>query len=233
MCHSEPNTFMATYAIDICKVRKHVAHTLISDHLKTKDNMMEETLYHNVELQVLQNKVTRIHKNSAIRDYLYQQVDNIVLDDRVHDFLGNFGKTHPYVQECVEGLIRVTQRKVYSLYSSFDNDRFRDDEMIENKGEWRENYYDTACLASSEANRWRVAIDKEVNKVQLVFMEEIEIMKKDSKKMKREEFILHQSYSVFFEEGTKKQATMKVAREKKQMEGVNSKKRKQPLQTEQ
>jgi len=126
------------------------------------------------------------------------------------------------VEECVEGMICVTQTKIYSLYQTF-----RDDEMIENKGEWRENYYDRACPTSSEANRWRVAVDKEVDKIRLVFMEEMEEMKKNSKKMKREEFIVHPSYSDFFEEGTKKQPTMKVARDKKQMSSGDLKKRKQ------
>jgi len=221
---------METYQINVGKVRKNVAHTLISDHLRTKDKTIEEILCNTIEMQVLQNKMTRIHKNSEIRDYLYQQLDNVVLDDQVHDFLAGFGKTHPFVEECVEGMVRVTQTKIYSLYATFDNDRFRDDEMVENKGEWRENYYDRASLESSEANRWRVAVDKEVKKIQMVFMKEMEIMKKDSKKMKREEFILHPSYSVFFEEGIKKQATMKVARDKKQsssaLVGTDSKKRK-------
>ena len=44
----------------------------------------------------------------------------------------------------------------------------------------------------------------------------------------REEFILHLSYSIFFEEDTKKQATMKVARDKNQMSSTDSKKRKEP-----
>ena len=132
------------------------------------------------------------------------------------------GKHIPFVEECVEGMICVTQTKIYSLYQTF-----RDDEMIENKGEWRENYYDRACPTSSEANRWRVAVDKEVDKIRLVFMEEMEEMKKNSKKMKREEFIVHPSYSDFFEEGTKKQPTMKVARDKKQMSSGDLKKRKQ------
>jgi len=223
---------METYQINVGKVRKNVAHTLISDHLRTKDKTIEELLCHSIDMQELQKKMTQIHKNSAIRDYLYKQMDNVVLDDQVHDFLTSFGKTHPFVEECVEGMVRVTQTKIYGLYATFDNERFRDDEMIENKGEWRENYYDRACLASSEANRWRVAVDKEVKKIQMVFMQEMEIMKKDSKKMKREEFILHPSYSVLFEEGTKKQASMKVARDKKQsssaLVGADSKKRKEP-----
>jgi hypothetical protein len=47
------------------------------------------------------------------------------------------------------------------------------------------------------------------------------------KKMKREELILHLSYSILFEEGTKKEATMKVERDKKQMSCADSKKRKE------
>jgi len=234
--YDKPETWieymMETYQINVGKVRKNVAHTLISDHLKTKDKTIDEILCLNLEMQVLQDKVTRIHKNSMIRDYLYQELNDFVLHYKVHDFLGSFGKTHLYVEECVEGMIRVTQTKIYSLYETFDNDRFRDDEMIENKGDWRENYYDSTYSASSEVNRWRVAIHKKVEKIRLVFMEEMEKMKKISKKMKREEFIVHPSYSVFFEEGTKKQATMKVARDKKQSSSAlveaDSKKRKEP-----
>jgi len=219
---------METYRINICKLRQNVSYTLISDHLRTKDKTIEETLGHNIEMKMLQNKLTRIHKNSMIRDYLYKDLDDFVLHDEVHDFLVSFGKTHPYVQECVEGMIRVTQTKIYSLYATFDNDRFRDDEMIENKGEWRENYYDRACSASSEANRWRIIIDKEVNKIRLAFMEEMEDMKKESKSMKREEFILYPSYSEFFGESTKKGVNMKLARDEKPTSSGVSKKRKQP-----
>ena len=96
--------------------------------------------------------------------------------------------------------------------------------MVESKGEMREYYYERAY---PEFNGWRVAIDKEVEEVRLVFMEEMEDMKKNSKKMKREEFILYSSYSDFFGESTKKDATKKVARNEKQMSSEDSKKRKQ------
>jgi len=225
MCHSEPNTLiefiMATYRIDMGKVRKNLSYTVFSDHLKTKDKTIEDTLSCNFEIQVFQNKITRIHKNSMIRDYLYNAVNNFVVDYE----LGNFGKTHPYVEECIEGMMRVTQKKIYNLYATFDNDCFREDEMVENKGEWHEYYYDRAY---TEINSWRESIKKEVGKIRLVFMGEMEEMNSNAQKMKREEFILYPCYSDFLGERTKKEATMKLARDEKQMSSGDSKKRKEP-----
>jgi len=97
--------------------------------------------------------------------------------------------------------------------------------MVESKGEMREYYYERAY---PEFNGWRVAIDKEVEEVRLVFMEEMEEMKTNAQKMQREEFILCPSHSDFFGERTKKEATMNLARDEKQKSSGDSKKCKQP-----
>jgi len=212
---------MATYQINMGQVRKNLSYTMFSEHLATKDKTIEDTLSCNIDIQMLQDKITRIHKNSMIRDYLYQAVNNFVVDYQV----GNFGKTHPYVEECIQGMMRATQKKIYNLYANFDNDRFRQDEMVEDKGENHDYYYEPR---ESEVNTWRCSIRNELEKVQFVFKGEMEEMKTNAQKMKREEFILCSSYSDFFEEHTKKEATMKMARNEKQMSSEDSKKRKQP-----
>jgi len=173
---------------------------------------------------MIQNKLSQIHKNSMIRDFLYKQLNGF-FGHEFRDFVGNFWKTHPYVEECIEDMMRVTQKRIYNLYETFDNNRFQEDEMVENKGEIHKYYYDGIY---SEINSWRYSIDREVGKVRLVFMEKMEEMKTNAQKMKREEFILYPSYSDFFGEGTKKEATMNLARDEKQKSPGDSKKRKQP-----
>jgi len=192
---------MVTYQIEMGQVRKNLSYTLISDHLKTKDKTIEDTLICNIEMQMLQDKLTRIHKNSMIRDCLYKVANDFVVDYKLGCFVHNLGKTHPYVEECIKGMMRVTQKKIYNLYETFDNDRFREDEMVEDKGEEHEYYYDQLY---TKINTWRGSIHRELKKVQLVFMGEMEEMKTNAQKMKREEFSLCSSYSDFFGESTKK-----------------------------
>jgi len=210
---------MASYQINFDKLCENVRDTFMSDHLKTRDKTIEETLSVHIDMNFLQIKLIRIHKNSMIRDYLYKQLNYFVTHDEFQSLVSNLGKIHGYVEECIQGMIRVNQKKIYNLYEFFDNDSFRDDEMIENKGEWREYYYDRPY---SDVNSWRVTIDKEVEKNRLVFMEKMEEMENNANKMRREEFILYPSYSDFFGETTKKKANMNLARD------AQPKKRKQP-----
>jgi len=174
---------------------------------------------HDIDMNFLQIKLIRIHKNSMIRDYLYKQLNYFVTHDEFQSLVSNLGKKHGYTEECIQGMIRVNQKKIYNLYEIVDNDSFRDDEMIENKGEWREYYYDRPY---SDVNSWRVTIDKEVEKNRLVFMEKMEEMENNANKMRREEFISYAAYSENNEETTKKKANMNLARD------AQPKKRKQP-----
>jgi len=214
---------MATYPIDIHKLRKNLSYTLFAEHLKKKDETIEDTLGCNIEFQMLQDKCTRIHKNSMIRDCLYKAANEFVVDFR----LDKFGNTHAYVEECIENKIRATQKQIYNLYATFNNDRFRQDEMFENKGELHEYYYDRM---HTTINSWRGSIEKEVDKIRLVFTGEMEEMKINAQTMKRKEFILYPSYVDFFGDRTLKSARDAPGPLSPSKGG--SKKRKQPPQPE-
>jgi len=219
---AEPNTlieFMATHQINMGKVRQNLLYTVYSDHLKSKEKTINDTFDCTYDMKMLEYRTTRIHKNSMIKDHLYKAVNDFVVDLR----LGKVGNTHPYVEECIEGAMRETQKKIYNLYATFDNDRFLKDEMIEDKGEWTESYYDHP---RSEMNSWRQSIDKKVEKTRLIFMGIMEEIISNSKTMERKEFILFPPYADFFGERTKKEATMKLEIDGKQMSFGDSKKRK-------
>ena len=69
-----------------------------------------------------------------LRDYLYKELNYFVIHHEFQRLVSEFGKTHLYVEECIEGTIRVIQKKIYSLYDTFDNHRFQDDEWLKVKG---------------------------------------------------------------------------------------------------
>ena len=124
----------------------------------------------------------------------------------------------------VTGVIRVVQNKIYTLYDTFDNDRFRDEYMFEDKGHAFESYHD----CESKANIWRSVIDEKVEEICKEFMEKTEEMKLRAKKMKCEVFILSplHSGSEFYNESTKKEATGKLAERAEERACGDSKKRK-------
>ena len=220
---AEPNTLiefiMATYQINMGKVRQNLSYTVYSDHLKFKNKAIDDTFECNFDMKNLTDRITEIHKNSMIKDYLYKAVNDYVVNFR----LGNIGNTYPYVEECIEGVMRETQKKIYDLYATFDNYRFRQDEMIENKGDYGESYYQHP---HTEINSWRQSIDKEVEKIQLKYVGIMQEIISNSKTMERKEFILFPCYSDFFGERTKKEATMNSEIDEKQMSSADSKKRK-------
>jgi len=223
MWYAEPNTLiefiMATHQINMGKVRQNLLYTVYSDHLKSKEKTINDTFDCNYSIKMLTHQNTRIHKKSMIKDHLYNAVNEFVVDLR----LGNVGNTHAYVEECIEGAMRETQKKIYNLSATFDNDRFLKDEMIEDAGEMTESYYDHP---RSVMNTWRQSIDKEVEKIRLIFMGIMEEIISNSKTMECKEFILFPCYSNFFGERTKKEATMNLEIDEKQMSSADTKKRK-------
>ena len=146
-----------------------------------------------------------------VRDFLFKSMHAITRDFRFINFIRDFTSTHPHVDECIEDMVRCVQNKIYNLYDSFDNDAFKDEYMIEDKGHSYESYYDR----ESKVNIWRSVVDDKVQELYIQFMQELEHMKLRVKKMKREEFILSPFHSEFYSESTKKEAKDKLQESKK------------------
>jgi len=193
------------------KLYANTVNTACRDHIIHMDKANEETLKLNVEIKKIIFERTSIHKMSMVREFLFKSMHAITRDFRFSNFIRDFTSTHPHIDECIEGMVRSVQNKIYNLYDSFDNDAFRDKYMFEDEGHAYESYYDR----ESKVNIWRSVVDDKVQELYIQFMQELEHMKLRVKKMKREEFILSPFHSEFYSESTKKEAMDKLQESKK------------------
>ena len=192
------------------KLYTNTVNTACRDHIMNMEKGIEDTLKLNIEINKIIYERTLIHKMSMVREFLFKSMHAITQDFHFRNFIRDFTSTHPHVDECIEGMVRSVQNRIYNLYDSFDNDAFRDEYMFEDKGHALESYYDRG----SKVNIWRSVVDDKVEKLFTEFMREMEHMKLRVKKMKREEFILS-PYSEFYSESTKQEAKDKLQESKK------------------
>lgn len=197
--------------VDMDKLYANTVNTACRDHIIHMDKANEETLKLNVEIKKIIFERTSIHKMSMVREFLFKSMHAITRDFRFSNFIRDFTSTHPHIDECIEGMVRSVQNKIYNLYDSLDNDAFRDKYMFEDEGHAYESYYDR----ESKVNIWRSVVDDKVQELYIQFMQELEHMKLRVKKMKREEFILSPFHSEFYSESTKKEAKHKLQESKK------------------
>ena len=95
------------------------------------DKATEDTFKLNIEIKKIIFERSLIHKMSMVREFLFKFMHEITRDFRFRKFIRDFTSTHPHVDECIEGMVRSVQNKIYNLYDSFDNDTFLDKYMFE------------------------------------------------------------------------------------------------------
>jgi hypothetical protein len=204
--------------VDMEKLYTNTVNTACRDHIMNMEKGIEDTLKLNIEIEKIIYERTLIHKMSMVREFLFKSMHAITREFQFRNFIRDFTSSRPYVDECIEGMVRSVQNKIYNLYDTFNNDAFRDEYMFENKGHALESYYDR----ESEVNIWRSVVDDKVEELFAEFMREMEHLKLRAKKMKREEFILSHFYSEFYSESTKKEAK----HESEESQSTDTKKRK-------
>ena len=199
-------THLPEMPVDMEKLYANTVNTACRDHIMNMEKGIEDTLKLNIEIKKIIYERTLIHKMSMVREFLFKSMHAITQDFHFRNFIRDFTSTHPHVDECIEGMVRSVQNKIYNLYDSFDNDAFRDEYMFEDKGHALESYYDY----ESKVNIWRSVVDDKVEELYTEFMRKMEHMKLRANKMKREEFILSPFHSEFYGESTKKEAKHKL-----------------------
>jgi len=213
---------MGEMPINMEKLYANTANTASRDHIMHMNTGIEDTLKLNIAIKKFIYERTLIHKMSMVRKFLFKSMHALTRNFRFRNFICDFGSTHPHVDECIEGMVRSVQNKIYKLYDSFDNDTFRDEHMFEDKGHALETCYDR----ESKVNIWRSVVDDKVEEIYTEFMEEMEYMKLRAKKTKRKVFILSPFHSEFYDESTKKEATGNMAASAEDSARADSKKRK-------
>ena len=194
--------------MDFKEILVNTRKTTLNAHMANLEKDSEYNFVYDEEISKAMVKKRIIHQMSYIRKYLVAESEMLITHEACTSFFSKFGKTLPYIQECIEGIIRTAQLKTYNLYKKFDNDIFRSLHMPVNEGLFQESYWDD----TSGVNDWRTILDDMINIIRIDFLSQVDYMKSDSTKMDREEFILDQKYVAYYCDKTKDEISNKRTR---------------------
>jgi len=182
--------------MEFAQIQYDTSTTNSVDHVTVLQNHVILQFSYDQNIMAIQRQKVKAQQTMMMRNYLKKYADKWLLRE-LHDVLKTFPQTRDYVDVCILGVIRASQKKIYSLHAVFDTDDFRLEHMcVKHDRGGTEEYYERA----SEVNNWRSMIDVETRKIVDFAQESIAVMKDRFAELPKEKFMVHPDYVEFYGE---------------------------------
>ena len=180
--------------MDLTRLQYDTSTTNDVEHVTVLHNHVMLQFSYDQNITDIQRQKVKAQQTMMMRNYLKKYADKYLLRE-LHDVLKTFPQTRSYLDLCILGVIRASQKKIYSLHAVFDTDDFRLEHMcVKHDRGGTEDYYERA----SEVNNWRSMIDVETRKIVDFAQESIAVMKDRFEGLPKEKFMMHPDYVGFY-----------------------------------